>query len=248
MFKKALSYLLGAFAIVGSTSAVAEEHISRITPSSAAPHYYANGINSAGEISYGQPNISDLTAITAYSVICNATSGSAVPTACTTLPTGLTLPSPTITGTPVFPAASISPTALINPSNSVQTNATLTALSTATLSSNAIVFRQGFSSPGDGGEMAYSASNSACSLNSGNGDGGSQVKSADSKCWLWQPHGYKVTPMVFGAMGNGTADDTIQVKSALLALAGNPLYVGNFLYGISSTITTNSDIEGDGGG
>lgn len=133
---------------------------------------------------------------------------------------------------------------------SVANNSALTALATTAVPNGTHVFRQGFTSPGDGGEMVYQAAASACSLNSGNGDNGSQVKSADSKCWLWEPHGYKVTPMVFGATGNGTADDTTMVKSAMTAMYGGTLYTGNFIYGLSSGLapTSRITIKGERGG
>jgi hypothetical protein len=54
--------------------------------------------------------------------------------------------------------------------------------STATTS----VVRLGFTTAGDAPPLQFISSNSACSLNSGAGDGGSQVPSADGKCWLAQ--------------------------------------------------------------
>src|SRR5437867_6021983 len=63
----------------------------------------------------------------------------------------------------------------------VPTNAALQALPSTQYPS---VIRLGFASPGDGGRAAYVSSGSACSLNDGKGDAGSQVKSADGKCWL----------------------------------------------------------------
>lgn len=63
-------------------------------------------------------------------------------------------------------------------------NAALNLLSTA---SAAAIIRDGFAAAGDAPAIQYVASNSACSLNGGNGDGGFQVKSADSKCWLIAP-------------------------------------------------------------
>lgn len=63
----------------------------------------------------------------------------------------------------------------------VANNAALKALSTANV---ATVIRDGFTTAGDAPAQLYIASNSACSLNSGAGDDGSQVQSANSKCWL----------------------------------------------------------------
>ena len=62
-------------------------------------------------------------------------------------------------------------------------NAALEVLpSTAT----SFVTRLGFATPGDAPTLGFIPSASACSLNAGAGDGGSQVPSADSKCWLAQ--------------------------------------------------------------
>lgn len=59
-----------------------------------------------------------------------------------------------------------------------------TQLSTfASTSTNAII-RLGYATAGDAPEVVYLASNSACSLNAGAGDGGSQVPTSDGKCWL----------------------------------------------------------------
>lgn len=52
--------------------------------------------------------------------------------------------------------------------------------STATTS----IVRLGFATPGDAPPLQFISSNSACSLNSGAGDGGSQVPSSDGKCWI----------------------------------------------------------------
>lgn len=53
----------------------------------------------------------------------------------------------------------------------------------------------------------YTPSNSACSLNSGNGDNGSQIKSADGKCWLAVfPH--KVADVLqFGCIGDSATNN-----------------------------------------
>jgi len=46
------------------------------------------------------------------------------------------------------------------------------------------VIRLGYANAGDAPPLLYTSSNSACSLNSGAGDGGSQVPTSDGKCWL----------------------------------------------------------------
>lgn len=46
------------------------------------------------------------------------------------------------------------------------------------------VMRLGFATPGDADPLVFLSSTTACSLNGGDGDGGSQVKSLDGKCWI----------------------------------------------------------------
>ncbi|NHV25062.1 hypothetical protein [Burkholderia sp. D-99] len=77
-------------------------------------------------------------------------------------------------GTTTLASAPTTGSATIYPT--VPTNAALLALSTATTST---VTRLGDVAP-----LTYTASGSACSLNSGNGDNGSQVKSANRLSWI----------------------------------------------------------------
>jgi hypothetical protein len=120
----------------------------------------------------------------------------------------------------------------------VATNAALQALSTT---SATVAFRTGFYAPGDGGAMAYYYSTSACSLNSGGGDNGSQVKpNTGGGCWEWLPPAAGVTPLVFGAYGNSTTDDTAPVQSSVNAVstAGIPLlFNSKYLYLTTGTLT-----------
>ncbi|MGX7706304.1 hypothetical protein [Methylobacterium sp. Gmos1] len=44
--------------------------------------------------------------------------------------------------------------------------------------------REGYAAPGDGGQASYTFSSAPCSLNSGSGDGGSQVPRTAGGCWL----------------------------------------------------------------
>jgi hypothetical protein len=76
-----------------------------------------------------------------------------------------------------------------------------------------------------GSSGAYHSS--ACSLNSGAGDGGSQVPSADGKCWLGQFQGIAFAKQ-FGAVCNGTTDDTpffTAAGAALSAAGGGNLFI-----------------------
>ncbi len=82
------------------------------------------------------------------------------------------------------------------------------------------VMRVGFAAVGDAGTpLLYVPSNAACSLNSGNGDDGSQVKSADGKCWLAQFPSSGIDPRWFGADATGVADSTTAINAAFAAAA-----------------------------
>ncbi len=65
-----------------------------------------------------------------------------------------------------------------------------TATNTAALSAMSVsggppaVMRLGYATAGDAPSLLYIASSSPCSMNSGSGDGGAQVSSADGKCWI----------------------------------------------------------------
>jgi hypothetical protein len=94
----------------------------------------------------------------------------------------------------------------------IPTNEALHALpSTQYLS----VTRLGFYAPGDGGRAAYISSGSACSLSDGSGDDGSQVKSADGKCWLADFSASPPNVKVFGAVGDGVTNDVTPLLSCL---------------------------------
>ena len=92
----------------------------------------------------------------------------------------------------------------------VPTNTALRSLPSTKYSS---VTRLGFSSPGDGGRATYVPLGSACSLNGGDGDNGSQVRSADGLCWIADFSAGPPSVKVFGAAGDGVTDD----RTALLA-------------------------------
>lgn len=85
----------------------------------------------------------------------------------------------------------------------VANNTALQALSTKLVST---VIRDGYKTVGDAPPQTYVASGAPCSLASGNGDGGFQVKSADNKCWLIAPQQiYDVREWgMTSADGNGT--------------------------------------------
>lgn len=89
-----------------------------------------------------------------------------------------------------------------------------------------LVLRKSFSQLGDAPPLFYMASNNACTVSSGTGDEGSQVVSADGKCWLalFPANGLDVRD--FGARGDGKTDSSIAVQACLDAAEGRTCEIG----------------------
>ena len=85
----------------------------------------------------------------------------------------------------------------------VENNTALSALASTYATS---IVRLGFSNAGDSPPVLYTPSNSACTLNAGAGDGGSQVPTSNGKCWIATVSVYD--PRIWGAKGDGATDDT----------------------------------------
>ena len=98
------------------------------------------------------------------------------------------------------------------PTQVVPTNAALRALPATRYPS---VIRLGFNTPGDGGRAAYVSSGSVCSMNGGDGDNGSQVRSADGLCWVADFSAGPPSVKVFGAVGDGVTSDVTPLVSCL---------------------------------
>lgn len=128
------------------------------------------------------------------------------------------------TSPPTVGAATVYPT--------VANNAALQALSTAVTGT---VTRLGFSAAGDTPPLTYTASASACSLNSGAGDNGSQVKSADNKCWIAQfpPGGADIR--WFGAKTGSGNNSTTAFQNAVAA--SNDVYVPPGQFYMNATLS-----------
>lgn len=113
------------------------------------------------------------------------------------------------------------------PGLSVPTNAALQALSTA---SAAQVQRQGFYEAGDSPGVVYTGETSACSLNAGAGDNGTQVQSSNSGCWVASPS----DPKDWGATGSSVALSSCGISIGLDVLTCSS--VGDFLKGMPIAI------------
>jgi hypothetical protein len=101
---------------------------------------------------------------------------------------------------------------------SVATNAALKGL--ATNGGGPFVIRMGVNTSGDAPPLTFKASNSPCSLNGGNGDTGSQVKSADGNCWVALHTTGDTTASEWGVVADGVTDNGPQTNAALAFLAG----------------------------
>lgn len=117
--------------------------------------------------------------------------------------TNKTLTSPTLTN-PII-------TGTLNggiPSISLANQSALQAFSISGLASGYTVARQGYYSNGDGGQAIYSLSTSACSLNSGAGDNGTQVKpTVGTGCWILNTPAGGIDIRVWGAVGDGSTSN-----------------------------------------
>ncbi len=102
----------------------------------------------------------------------------------------------------------------------VANNAALLATPT---SFSGTLFRAGFIDAGDSGApLFFTASASPCSLNGGNGDNGSQVKSADGLCWIAAFPSNEIDFRWFGLTASG---DAVGPINAAFALGSNHTFV-----------------------
>lgn len=109
--------------------------------------------------------------------------------------------------------------AMIGSASQVATNAALEATSTGTYPNG--VWRATFSvnsyANANAPPLFYVPSASACSLNAGAGDNGSQVESADGKCWIARFPSGPLDIRQFGAIGDSSTDNTAAIQNALNA-------------------------------
>ena len=94
----------------------------------------------------------------------------------------------------------------------VASNSALKALTAGVVPT---VYRAGFTTAGDGGAMTYNWSSTACSISGG--DNGSQVApNSGTGCWL-ASLGAEIDVRVFGAVCNGSTNDSTAFQNALNA-------------------------------
>lgn len=100
------------------------------------------------------------------------------------------------------------------------------------------VVREGYTTHGDAPPLTYVASSSPCSLNSGNGDDGWQVKSSDNKCWIAQ-FGSEADIRQWGLQPGGQADTAMNKAIAFACSSHVPItipYPGSTPYLLNSSI------------
>jgi hypothetical protein len=125
--------------------------------------------------------------------------------------------------------------AFVTPLNAplhVPTNAALKKLSTV---ASPMAVRDGFTTSGDGGDALYQGSKIACSLNTGLGDDGSQVKSADNGCWLLVPTAKGIDIRVWGA--TQAADIVPFMAKAYAANMGVDILIPQGVWQVQSATT-----------
>ena len=86
------------------------------------------------------------------------------------------------------------------------------------------VRRDGFAVPGDGGAADYTLTATACSLNSGTGDGGSQIGLGKSGAWvgcaiLDKATYFAASLRIWGAVDDDAADNQPALQAAIKAIA-----------------------------
>lgn len=97
---------------------------------------------------------------------------------------------------------------------SVDTASQMAAL--GALTNNTVVNVRGHSAVGDGGDASYTFSTSACTLNNGAGDGGSQIPPlTGTGCYNLNVPITGVATAVWGVKGDGVTDDTTAFNNAV---------------------------------
>lgn len=111
------------------------------------------------------------------------------------------------------------------------------------------VWRNTYGNGNGAAPLFYNPSNSPCSLNAGAGDNGSQVQSADGKCWIAALGSPPYDVLQFGYIADGLTDNTQVLQNAVNALPIEggavmlPAGVGCIFGGLSTIGVTLSSYE-----
>jgi hypothetical protein len=114
-----------------------------------------------------------------------------------------------------------------------------TALKSAPGAPGKRLTRLGFYGPGDGGIAPYNWSDANCSA----ADDGAQVQPSGTGCWVADLHNMVVTPQIWGARGDNTADDAPAIRAALMAAPAHSINVPAGTYRICSEINSTTPIS-----
>jgi hypothetical protein len=173
-----------------------------ILSSTAPTNQFAIGVDMSGHVLYAQPAASNVSGLAAV-----ATSGSASDLSTGTLSV-LRLPSVPLSSLQTI-GVDTSPPAL----PSVNTLASLKALSAGAYPT---VRRLGYTAAGDGGDAVYTWSGSSCSISSGAGDNGLQVKpTTGTGCWIASFPASGADVRAWGAVADGVTDAGPAINTAL---------------------------------
>lgn len=117
--------------------------------------------------------------------------------------------------------------------------ANLATLKAITVGSASIVYREGYTTAGDGGAAYYIYSGSACSLNAGAGDNGSQVApNIGSGCWIGLFANDIYNVLIFGADPSGAIDSSTSLRNAVDAAQGKQVFLPQGMYKSCTLVTT----------
>ncbi len=159
-------------------------------------------------------------------------------------------PNPNLIGPPFFDNCPL-PASVLNRLNFVPTAETMLQAATTTVlktftgnTAGLLATRAGFAAAGDGGNTTYTFSASSCSLNSGDGDNGSQVKpTSGGGCWIANFKAIYPNVIQFGADPTGVSDSGPAFQAAYNATAGveDCVFVpaGKYLIGTQVSINGN---------
>lgn len=123
--------------------------------------------------------------------------------------------------------------------------ASLHALETIPSSAAPVIMRLDYAAGNGAPPLAYKPSSIACSLNAGRGNGGSQVRSSDGRCWLAQFPAGGADVREWGAVCNGRNDDAAAINAALSS-GISPISVPASACRATRTIIVPAGVELDG--